>query len=82
MKITNFHYPDATFPKGDFVEYPKWVHMSGYPSAIAKTAEEEASLLARAPVSGDMTVKLEGAQCVAVAAEPVQERKTLGLPRK
>lgn len=42
--------------------------MSGYESVIAKDAEEEAKLLARAKISGDVTIKLQGVQAEATAA--------------
>lgn len=74
MKITNFHYADTTFPKVDFVEYPKWIHMSGYESVIAQDAEEEAQLLSRPPKAGDITVALKGAQAEAIA-QPITEPK-------
>ncbi len=71
MKITNFHYANATFEKpAEFVEYPKWIHMSGYPSEIVQDREGEDRLLARASVSGDIAVTLEPAVSVAVAAAP------------
>jgi hypothetical protein len=73
MKITNFHYAETTFmqPK-EFVEYPKWIHMSGYPSEIVQDAEGEAALLDRPAKSGDVTVALVGAKAEAVA-QPIVE---------
>jgi hypothetical protein len=69
MKITNFHYGDITFQQpGAFVEYPKWIHMSGYPSEIAQDAEQEAALLSRPTKSGDVTVQLESAKADAFVA--------------
>ncbi len=76
MKITNFHYTETTFPKPDgFVAYPKWIHMSGYPSVIAADAEEEAALLARPMKTGDVIVPLVGAQAESVA-QPIVEAPT------
>ena len=49
LKITNFHMLPA-FPKAEYAEYPKWIHMTGYKSEIVQTAEDEAILRARAPV--------------------------------
>jgi len=72
MKITNFHYADTTFPKTEFVEYPKWIHMSGYPSEIAPDAEAEARLLSRPPKAGDITVKLVPAKAEAIV-QPIVE---------
>lgn len=72
MKITNFHYADTTFPSVGFVEYPKWIHMSGYPSEIVPDAEGEARLLARPSKAGDVTVALEPAKAEAIA-QPVIE---------
>jgi len=52
LKITNFHYTNATFPQPDPAvrDYPKWVHRQGHPSVIAKDAREEAALLGGEPV--------------------------------
>ncbi len=47
QKITNFHYPNRRFEKTEFVEYPKWVNMTGYEAVLAYDAETEAELLAR-----------------------------------
>ncbi len=70
MKITNFHYQDVVFPKQTvFVEFPKFVHMSGYPSTIAQNAEEEAVLLARPMEVGSVVTKPEVA--APKPAEPV-----------
>ncbi len=76
MKITNFHYANITIPKleGDF-EFPKWIHMSGYPSEIVQDREGEERLLARSAVPGDVAVMLEPAVSVAVAAEPGQDER-------
>lgn len=53
LKITNFHYSNTAFtPPAEFVEFPKWVHMAGYPSVIAQDAAEEAVLRAR-PIPSD-----------------------------
>lgn len=49
MKITNFHYTNTVFQPNEYQEYPKWIHMEGYPSVIARDAAEEARLLARKP---------------------------------
>lgn len=51
LKITNFHYSNMKMqePDNSLRDYPKWVHMKGYPDIIAKDAEEEAMLLARPP---------------------------------
>ena len=46
LKITNFHMLPE-FPKADYAEYPKWIHMTGFKSEIVETAEEEAILRAR-----------------------------------
>lgn len=75
MKITNFHYTETTFAQPGFVEYPKWVRMSGYPDVIANSAEEEANLLARPMQPGDVVVPLQGAQAEAIA-QPVVEPPT------
>ncbi len=75
LKVTNFHYPDMTFNKVGFVEYPKWIHMSGYPSEIAPDAETEARLLARTPRAGDISVELQGVHAEAIA------RPILKLPK-
>ncbi len=48
-QITDFHYPNMRFPVSEGTEWPKWVHMPGYPDQIACDAEEEAVLLARPP---------------------------------
>jgi hypothetical protein len=80
LKITNFHYSHMTLPTYTVHEYPKWIHMSGYPSVIAKDAEEEAALLARTPTSGDVTIQLQGAQADAVAAPIVESGPTLQGP--
>lgn len=78
MKITNFHYTETTFMQPEsFVEYPKWIHMSGYPSVIAPDAEAEAALLARPPKSGDITIQLQGVEAKAVAADIAQPTKIL-----
>ncbi len=78
LKITNFHYTDVAFKHPtEFVEYPKWIHMSGYPSTIAQDAEHEAELLKRPPISGDVTVKLESVESKAVATPPSDERELL-----
>ncbi len=75
LKITNFHYSHMTFPQGPGTEYPKWIHMSGYPSIIAKDAEEEARLLARDTRSGDIAIELQGAKAEAIA-QPIVEQPT------
>ena len=80
LKITNFHYSHMTVPTYTVHEYPKWVHMSGYPSVIAKDAEEEAALLARTPVSGDVSIPLQGAQADAIAAPIVEPPAILAGP--
>lgn len=80
LKITNFHYSNMTIPTYEVHEYPKWVHMSGYPSAIAKNAEEEAALLARTTGSGDITIQLQGVQADAVAAPIVEPPAILAGP--
>ncbi len=79
LKITNFHYSHMAFEKGPFVEYPKWVHMSGYPSIIAADAGAEALLLSRPPKTGDVTVELQPAKADATVQEIAQPRKTLSL---
>ncbi len=79
LKITNFHYSHLTFKKGPFVEYPKWIYMSGYCAALAQNAEHEAELLARPSKAGDVSVQLQGAQAEATA-QPVT-RPTLKLPK-
>jgi hypothetical protein len=68
LKITNFHYSNMTMPRFEITEYPKWIHMSGYPDILAQDAAEEAALLARSPKSGDVAVQLVGAQAEASAA--------------
>jgi hypothetical protein len=73
LKITNFHYSHMEFSKGPFVEYPKWIHMSGYESALAKDAEEEAKLLARPPIQGDVSIEMQPAKA--------EMRPTLSLKR-
>ena len=80
LKITNFHYSHMTVPTYTVHEYPKWVHMSGYASVIAKDAEEEAALLARTPVSGDVSIPLQGAQADAIAAPIVEPPAILAGP--
>ncbi len=72
LKITNFHYSHMTFPQGPGTEYPKWIHMSGYPDVIAADADEESRLLARNGKSGDVTVQLQGAHAEAIA-QPIAE---------
>ena len=49
LKITNFHYSNMKLPEADqsLRDYPKWVHMKGYPDTLARDAEEEAELLKR-----------------------------------
>jgi len=49
QKITNFHYPYMNFTPPEFVEYPKWVQMTGYPDAIAQNEGEELELRVRPP---------------------------------
>jgi len=51
MKITNFHYSNASFAPYEFAEFPKWIHMPGYPSQLVETAQEEEVLRARPPVA-------------------------------
>ncbi len=80
LKITNFHYSHMTFPQGPGTEYPKWIHMSGYPDILANDAEEEASLLAREPRSGDIAVALVGVQANAVAAPIIEPTAILAGP--
>ncbi len=72
LKITNFHYSHMAFNNGPFVEYPKWIHMSGYPSIIAADAGAEALLLSRPPKSGDVKVELQSAAAEAIA-QPIVE---------
>ncbi len=73
MKITNFHYANATFEKpSEFVEYPKWIHMSGYPSEIVQDREGEERLLARSAVPGDVAVALEPAKADATVQSVVE----------
>lgn len=70
LKITNFHYPDQVFaPPGEFVEFPKWVHMPGYPSVIVENEAEEAALRAR-PGSGGVVI------VIPVASPPASETPT------
>ncbi len=80
LKITNFHYGHIQMPQSHPTEYPKWIHMLGYPDVIANNAEEEAALLARPFKSeanpGDVTVYLQGAQATATAAEIVNPPPT------
>ncbi len=45
--ITNFHYPTLRFKPVEYVEFPKWVNMTGYDAVLAYDAESEAELLAR-----------------------------------
>lgn len=49
LKITNFHYSNMVMPEVEHSEYPKWVHMTGYPDQLAVDAEQEAELLRRPP---------------------------------
>ncbi len=72
LKITNFYYSHMTFPQGPGTEYPKWIHMSGYPSEIAPDAEAEACLLGRPSKTGDVAIKLEPAKADAIA-QPMAE---------
>ena len=75
LKITNFHYAHMKLPDGpsSFVEFPKWVHMPGYPSQLIQTAEEEAVLRARPEIKSEDVKKLPDApvSAPAVAAAPV-----------
>ena len=80
LKITNFHYSHMTVPTYTVHEYPKWIHMSGYASIIARDAEHEAELLARPPVSGDVSIPLQGAQADAIAAPIVEPPAILAGP--
>jgi len=49
LKITNPHYANMRMPEPDesIRDWPKWVHMKGYPSVVVQNAEEEAKMLAR-----------------------------------
>jgi len=58
MKITNFHYSNTAFDKGEYVEYPKWVHIEGQPSVIVESAEAEAKLLAQNTKRIQGTIKI------------------------
>ena len=80
LKITNFHYSNMTMPTANLTEYPKWIRMSGYAPALAKDAEHEAELLARPPVSGDVTVELQGAHADADAQPIAQPTNILTGP--
>lgn len=55
LKITNFHYSNATFEKASYQEYPKWIHMPGYKSVIVETSAEEEVLRARPPIVDKVT---------------------------
>ena len=73
MKITNFHYSHMKMPDGPggFVEFPKWIHMPGYPSQLVETAQEEEVLRARpekAPVVAPAIVPKAEAPAVAAPA--------------
>lgn len=46
LKITNFHYTNTVFPpKGEFVEFPKYIYPEGRPPVIVQNAEEEAAVM-------------------------------------
>lgn len=77
LKITNFHYSHMVFDKTPGTEYPKWIHMSGYPSEIVPDAEAEAVLLARPAKSGDVTVALQPAKADAIAQPIVDAPKPI-----
>lgn len=47
LKITNFHYAGIHIPKGELMEYPKWIHMDGQPSVVVNNEDEELELLSR-----------------------------------
>lgn len=50
-KITDFHYQGMRFRQPEqFIEYPKWVNMTGYEPAIAADPEQEMALLSRPPL--------------------------------
>ena len=73
LKITNFHYSNTQFEPNVYQEYPKWIHMSGYPSEVVQDREGEERLLARPAVPGDVAVPLEPAKADATVqsiAEP------------
>ena len=73
MKITNFHYSHMKMPDGPggYVEYPKWIHMPGYPSQIVETAQEEEILRARPEIN---------APVAAPAAAPKAETPAVAVP--
>lgn len=58
MKITNFHYSNGpAFKDNGYQEFPKWIHMPGYPSQMVQTREEEDVLRAR-PAKDEATKPL------------------------
>ena len=73
LKITNFHYSKVTFPEYKYQEYPKWIHMTGYPSVIAQTAQEEADLRARTPI------QTQHAELIEALPKPEPDDKTLWI---
>lgn len=53
MKITNFHYSNGpAFKDNGYQEFPKWIHMPGYPSQMVRTKAEEEVLRARPAKDG------------------------------
>ncbi len=73
LKLTNLNRP--AFPIAEksieFVEYPKWIHMDGYPSELTTDAEAEAKLRSR-PLPND-TAKIE------TSLAPIPEDKRAAL---
>lgn len=53
MKMTNFHYQNGpVFKPTEYQEFPKWIHMPGYPSQMVQTSAEEDILRARPSIEG------------------------------
>ena len=73
MKITNFHYSHMKMPDGPggFVEFPKWIHMPGYPSQLVETAQEEEVLRARPEIKVKVSAPI---------AAPKVEAPTVAVP--
>ncbi len=47
MTPDEFHYPGKRWEQPDFVEYPKWINMTGYEPVLAYDSTEECVYLAR-----------------------------------